>query len=233
MGSLKRKKLIIFGTGEIGELAKFYFENDSAYEIAGFTADDAFVQQDSFQKSPLVAFSRVRKKFPPEQYEMHVALSYKKLNQIRAEKYRAAKDLGYTLASYVSSKAVTWKDLAIGDNCFILENQTIQPAVKIGSNVMIWSGNHLGHGSTIGDHTYISSHVCVSGHTQIGEACFFGVNSATKDFVKVGNSVFVAMGALVTKNVDDGAVVVGAQGETFAEDSKVARHLKQKYFMMS
>jgi len=230
MNAAKKKKLVIFGTGEIGELAKFYFTHDSEYEIAAFTADDEFVQADTFQKLPLVPFSQLTEKFPPTRFDMHVALSYKKLNQVRGEKYAAAKALGYTLASYVCSRSVTWPDLNIGDNCFILENQTIQPTVKIGNNVVIWSGNHIGHGSTIGDHTYISSHVCISGHTEIGEYCFWGVNAATKDFIKVGNRVFVAMGALVTKNIEDGSVVIGSQGEVFAADSKMARHLKQKYF---
>ncbi len=226
----QKKPLVIFGTGEIGELARYYFDNDSPYKVVGFTADDEFVLKDNFEGLPLVPFSCVESTFPREKYEMHVALSYKKLNRIRAEKYLAAKALGYRLASYVSSKSVSWPDLSIGDNCFILENQTIQPMVKIGCNVMIWSGNHLGHASSIGDHTYISSHVCISGHTQIGEECFWGVNSATKDFVKVGNSVFVAMGALVTKDVKSGAVVVGAKGEIFSADSKVSQQLKRKYF---
>lgn len=230
MKSLKKHKLIIFGTGEIGELAKFYFDHDSEYEVAGFTADDEFCQADVFQNLPLIPFSKIKDRFPPEQFAMHVALSYKKLNQIRAEKYFAAKALGYTLASYVCSKSVTWPDLTIGDNCFILENQTIQPTVKIGNNVMIWSGNHIGHASVIGDHTYISSHVCISGHTQIGEYNFWGVNATSRDFVKVGNQVFVAMGALVTRDIEDGSVVVGAQGEIYPADSKIARHLKQKYF---
>jgi len=33
--------LVIFGTGQIAELANFYFANDSMYEVAGFTVDDA------------------------------------------------------------------------------------------------------------------------------------------------------------------------------------------------
>lgn len=232
MKKKKNKKLVIFGTGEIAALAKFYFTEDSVYEVVAFTADDEFVQGDSFQGLPLVPFSKVVSRFPPKQFEMHVALSYRKLNQIRAEKYVMAKAREYSLASYVCSRSVVWPDLKMGDNCFILENQTIQPTVTIGSNVMIWSGNHLGHGSCIGSHTYISSHVCISGHTQIGEACFFGVNSTTKDFVTIGHHVFVAMGASVTKDIANGAVVVGVQGEVFAEDTKVARHLKQKYFMI-
>lgn len=228
----KDKKLIIFGTGEIGQLACYYFGNDSEYQVVGFTADDQYISEDEFLNQPLVPFSEVQDIFPADQYYLHVALSYSRLNQTRAEKYFAAKKLGYELVSYVCSKSVFWDDLSIGDNCFILENQTIQPTVKIGANVMIWSGNHIGHGTLIDDHTYISSHVCISGHTKIGTHCFFGVNSATRDFVSIGNSVFIAMGASVTSDVEDGSVVLGAKGNVFPPDSKMAQRLKKKYFRL-
>ena len=169
-------KLVIFGTGEIGELVHYYLKYDSEYEVVAFTADDEYISGDTFNHLPLIPVSELPNKYPPGQYAAHVALSYNKLNQTRAEKYYMMKSLDYTLVSYVNSKSVYWPDLTIGDNCFILENQTIQPTVKIGSNVMIWSGNHLGHKSHIGDHTYISSHVCISGYTIVGRNCFFGVN---------------------------------------------------------
>ena len=224
------KKVVIFGTGEIGELAHFYFRHDSDYKVVAFTADDDNVESDTFNNLPLIPVSELPAKYPPQQYAAHVALSYRKLNQTRAEKYYAMKDLGYTLVSYVCSKSVCWPDLTIGDNCFILENQTIQPTVKIGSNVMIWSGNHLGHGCMIGDHTYISSHVCISGHTKIGQYTFWGVNSATADFVTVGDSVFVAMGALVTKDIESESVVLGARGTVLSSDSETADKLRRRYF---
>lgn len=227
-----KKLLVIFGTGEIGELAKYYFENDSPYKVVGFTADDAFVDKDSFLKLPLVPFSRVKTEFPVEKFEMHVALSYKKLNQVRAQKYYTAKSLGYRMASYVSSKSVTWPDLSIGDNCFILENQTIQPTVKIGNNVMIWSGNHLGHGAVIKDHCYISSHVVICGHAEIGERCFLGVNATIKDFVKLGSDTFVTMGALVTQDTQEGDVVLAAKGKIFKSASREASMIKKKYFSL-
>jgi sugar O-acyltransferase (sialic acid O-acetyltransferase NeuD family) len=224
------KKIVIFGTGEIGELAHYYFQHDSEYEVVAFTADDEFIDSDTFKELPLVPFSDLSTIYPPSDYGAHVALSYSKLNQVRAEKYYAIKNLGYSLVSYVCSRSVHWPDLTIGDNCFILENQTIQPTVTIGSNVMVWSGNHLGHGSTIGDHTYISSHVCISGHTKIGMHCFFGVNSTTRDFVTIGNDVFVAMDAMVTKDIEDGSVVLGAQGTVLSQDSETAIKLKRTYF---
>lgn len=224
------KPLVIFGSAEIAELAKFYFENDSEYRVAAFTVDDGFAVGDIFHGLPLVPFSEVTKRFPPAEFEMHVALSYARLNRLRQEKYEQAKAAGYRLASYVSSKSVTWPDLSIGDNCFILENQTIQPGVRIGHNVMIWSGNHLGHGTQVGDHTYIASHVVISGHCNIGQRNFFGVNATLRDFCTIGDDCFVAMGAAVARDMPNGSVALAPSAEVFEEDDRRAKALKRKYF---
>lgn len=140
------------------------------------------------------------------------------------------KKLGYKLVSYVSTKSVFWKDLNMGDNCFILENQTIQPTVKIGNNVIIWSGNHLGHGAVIKDHCYISSHVVISGHSVIGKRSFLGVNSTIKDFVTLGQETFVTMGALVTQNTGSGDVLLAGRGTVFKGGSPQAEKIKKNYF---
>lgn len=229
MTPTKTRKLVLFGTGEIGVLAHYYFTHDSDYEVVAFTSDDELVQSATFQGLPWVPISQLVSKYPPAQYEAHVALSFKKFSQVRAEKYDAMKKLGYRLATYVCSKAATWPDLTIGDNCFILENQTIQPTVTIGSNVMIWSGNHLGHRGVIQDHTYISSHVCIAGYVNVGPHCFLGVNATIKDFVTIGSHVFIGMDASVVKDVPEGAVVVGAKGETYLADTEVARKIKKRF----
>lgn len=224
------KNLVIFGSSEIAELAYYYFKNDSEYRVVAFTVDDAYAHSEQFLGLPLVPFSKIIERFPPEQSEMHVALSYSRLNQLRQEKYEQAKLAGYNLASYVCSKSVTWPDLSIGDNCFILENQTIQPTVKIGNNVMIWSGNHLGHGGVIGDHTYIASHVVISGHCNIGQRCFFGVNATVRDFCTIGDDCFIAMDASITRNLPNGAFALGTPAEIFDGDDRRAQVIKKKYF---
>ena len=225
-----KKPLVIFGSAEMAELAKFYFDNDSCHQVVAFTVDDAFIDGDQFLCLPLVPFSEVTRRYPPDAFDMHVALSYAKLNRLRQEKYEQAKAAGYTLVSYVCSKSVTWPDLAIGDNCFILENQTIQPGVRIGNNVMIWSGNHLGHGTQIGDHSYIASHVVISGHCQIGRRNFFGVNATLRDFCSIGDDCFVAMGATVARDMPNGSVALSPTAEVYEADDRRAKALKRMYF---
>ncbi len=222
--------LVIFGAAEIAQLAKFYFDHDSNYQVVAFTVDDEYVEESELLGLPVIPFSQVTDRFSPSNYEMFVALSYTRLNKLREEKYFQAKNRGYTLASYVCSKSVSWPDLQIGDNCFILENQTIQPTVRIGNNVMLWSGNHIGHGSVISDHAYISSHVVVSGHCNIGKNCFLGVNSTIKDFITIGDDCFVAMDGAVVLDLANGSVVLGSKSEALDASDRRARMLKRKYF---
>jgi sugar O-acyltransferase (sialic acid O-acetyltransferase NeuD family) len=187
------------------------------------------VDRPAFKDLPLVPLSCLVDEYPPEDFEAHVALSYKKMNRTRDEKYHALKRMGYRMVNYICTKSVTWPDLQVGDNCFILENQTIQPTVKIGSDVIIWSGNHLGHRGVIGDHTYISSHVCIAGFVTVGTHCFIGINATIRDFVKIGNRVFIGMGASVVGDVPDDAVVVGSRGTIFPAESETAIAVKKKY----
>jgi|688.fasta_scaffold545608_2 sugar O-acyltransferase (sialic acid O-acetyltransferase NeuD family) len=225
------KKIIIFGNSEIADLAHYYFSNDSQFEVVAFTIDDCYIKNDTFNQLPLVPFSKIEKEFPPKEYLIHVALSYKKLNKLREEKYNLCLSKGYEFATYLSSKSIFLNDInLIGRNSFILENQVIQRGVHIGNNVMIWSGNHIGHNTKIGDHTYISSHVVISGNCTIGRRCFFGVNSAIKDFIDIEDDCFVTMGSNITKDMKKGSISINSKTEIYDNNSKISKIIKKKYF---
>lgn len=210
--------VVIFGTGDIGQLAHFYFTHDSPYRVVAFTADAAHVKESALLGVPVVPFEELERRFPADRYAMFVALSYKKLNQIRVEKYEAARAKGYRLVSYVCSRSVTWPDLAVGDNCFIFENQTIQPYVTIGHNVTLWSGNHIGHHSVIGDHAFITSHACVAGHVTVESRAFLGVNCTIRDGVRIAAGTVVGAGAVIVKDTEPGGVYVGKAAEIVSRE---------------
>jgi len=211
-------KVVIFGTGDIGQLAHYYMAHDSPFEVIAFCADAAFITDKEFLGLPVVAFEEVQDIYPQDNFDMFVALSYSQLNQVRTEKYYAAKEKGYKLVSYVCSRSVIWPDLQIGDNCFIFENQTIQPFVKIGNNVTMWSGNHIGHSSSIGDHCFLTSHVVVSGHVEIGSYCFLGVNATLRDGIRLAPRSVIGAGATIVKDTIEAGVYMGKAAELKSKD---------------
>lgn len=216
--------LVIFGAGDIAELADYYFQNDSAYEVAAFTVDAKFMAESTFKGRPLIAFEEVATQFPPASHHLFVALSYTQINRLRREKYEAAKAKEYTIASYVSSRATMLNDGRVGENCFLLEDNTVQPFVTIGDNVTLWSGNHIGHHSQVGEHTFIASHVVVSGGVRIGTECFIGVNATIRDHVSIGDRCVIGAGALVLSDVDaEGVLMAEATQRSRVPSSRLRR----------
>lgn len=207
------RRLVIFGAGEIAQLAHYYFGKETGFEVVAFTVDAAYMREPSFCGLPVLPFEELLEKFPPSEYEMFVALSYAKLNAVRKEKYLAAKAKGYRIASYVSPRATVLNGGHIGENCFILEDNTIQPFVKIGNNVTLWSGNHIGHHSLIHDHCFLASHIVVSGGVVIGEQCFVGVNATLRDHITIGERCVIGAGALMLADAEAHGVYLGVATE--------------------
>jgi sugar O-acyltransferase (sialic acid O-acetyltransferase NeuD family) len=204
---LKKRQIIVFGTGEIAELADFYFIHDSEFEVVGFTVDGAFMKHSEFRGRPVVPFEQIAQKFPPEHYGFFAAVSYTKLNVIRAEKVAAARAMGYRIVSYSSSRATTFSGFKLKENCFILEDNTIQPFASIGENVTLWSGNHIGHHSIIENDVFLASQIVVSGGVRIGQGSFVGVNVTIRDHVTIGKKCVLGAGALVLEDQPDFSVV--------------------------
>lgn len=219
------KKLIVFGSGDIGQLAHYYFTNDSEYDVVAFTVDAAYINEPTFCGVPVVPFEEIEQLYPPSEYALFVALSYAKLNQVRREKYLAAREKGYHIPSYISSHATVLNDGRIGENCFILEDNTIQPFVTIGNNVTLWSGNHIGHHSTIHDHCFLASHIVVSGGVTIDESCFIGVNATLRDHITVGTKSVIGAGALLLADVAPEGLYIGTATERSAVPSTRLRKI--------
>ena len=217
------RPLVLFGTGDIARLARYYFTRDAGRTVAAFTVDSAFCTGPEYQGLPLVPFEEVTGRFPPGTHDMFVALSYRDMNKLRAAKYAAAKEQGYTLATYLSSRCTWLADTPPGDNCFILEDNTVQPFVTIGNDVTLWSGNHIGHDSTVEDHTFISSHVVVSGHCRVGPYCFLGVNSTLRNGITLAAETLVGAGAIIMKDTAERDVYVPERTAKYAKTSDKVR----------
>lgn len=205
----KKKKLVLFGDSAFAEIAYEYFTHDSEYEVVAFTVSSEYLKKQTLFDLPIVPFEEVETLYPPTTHEMHIALVYINMNRVRIQFYNEAKGKGYTLANYVSTRSFVWHNVTMGDNCFIFEDNTVQPFVKLGNNNVLWSGNHIGHHSTIGNHNFISSHVVVSGFCTVGDSNFMGVNSTMGNNLSIGNDCLIGSAVHIVKSVADGALIKG------------------------
>jgi sugar O-acyltransferase (sialic acid O-acetyltransferase NeuD family) len=212
-------RVVIFGAGDIARLACVYLQRDSRHDVVAFTVDREFRHTDNLMGLPVVPFDEACDRFPAIDHAMFIALSYGRMNKDRADKCAIAKARGYELVSYVSSRCTFLTDEPVGENCFILEDNTIQPFVKVGNNVTMWSGNHIGHDSVIEDHCFITSHVVVSGHVRVGAYSFLGVNSTLRNSICVAPETLVGAGAVIMKDTVHKGVYLPQRAELFSKTS--------------
>ena len=218
----KTQRIVVVGDGETADLACEYFTHDSACEVVAFSVEASYLTRGRLFDLPVVPFEELETLYPPSEYALFVAISYTKLNRVRARLYGLAKSRGYRFVSYVSSRAFVWRNVKIGENCFILENNVLQYSVTIGNNVVLWSGNHIGHQTIVRDHCFVSSHVVISGYCEVGEYCFLGVNSCVANNVKIASNCLIGMGAVINRDTEEGRVYRGSRAEASGADSFTA-----------
>ncbi|MEN6351615.1 MAG: acetyltransferase [Syntrophomonas sp.] len=223
---MEKKRLVIVGDGPFAEIAYEYFTHDSDYDVVAFSVERNYIRRSSLFELPIIPFEEIEDFYPPGEYKVFVAITYNQLNRLRTRLYQEAKNKGYELASYISSRAFVWCNCEIGEHCFIFENNVVQPFVRIGNNVILWSGNHIGHHAVIGDNCFISSHVVVSGLVRLGANCFLGVNATFFNNRVIGDDCIIGAGALVARNIGSNRLVQGPMSESTPLTPEIIEHLR-------
>lgn len=204
------RNVLIVGTGNFAEIAALYFEEVNSRTVIGYTAEDEYVNGQEFAGRRLYPLSEVLQTFDRTNLEVYVAIGYRHRNKIRQRILDQLTIANFSFASFIHPSVHMWMNTKIDEHLFIFEDNTVQPFCEIGRNVVLWSGNHIGHHSVIEDNVFISSHVVVSGSCTIGANTFIGVNASLHDGVKVGKSVVIGAGVVVREDVPDGAVMLPA-----------------------
>jgi sugar O-acyltransferase (sialic acid O-acetyltransferase NeuD family) len=204
-------RVVLFGTGTVARVVRFLFEHDAPHEVVAFAVDRDHWQGGQMDGLPIVAFEDLPTLYPPDEVRMFIAAGYRRMNGFRAERYEQAKAMGYELVTYVSPRASTWPGLEVGDNCLVMDQVVIHPFARVGNDVILWSGSHIGHDSVVGDHCFVASHAVVSGCVTIAERCFLGSNSTIRDGITVARECVIGAGAVVTRNTTARSVFAAPQ----------------------
>ncbi|MEI7842010.1 MAG: acetyltransferase [Gallionellaceae bacterium] len=207
----KTKKLVIIGDSAFAEVAYECFTHDSEYKVVGFAVESAHLKRNELFGLPIVPFEQLEDHFSPVEVEFYAALVYTQLNRLRTRFYQTARAKGYRPASYISSRAFVWHNVQLGEHCFLFEDNTVQPFVKIGNNVVLWSGNHIGHHSVVQDNCFVASHVVISGFCDIGRNSFIGVNATLANNVTIGEDNWIGIAVTIIHNTEPNQLFKGEQ----------------------
>lgn len=206
-------KVIIFGNRDFASLAHYYLQHESGdkwYDVVAFCAHAKYMGEEvTFEGKRLVPFETMDGEYSPGEYKVFAPINYGEPRR-QQKIYNDIKAKGYEFITYIHPSVKVPSVSSIGENCFILEDNTIQPYVTVGDNCVLWSGNHIGHHSNIDSHVMFTSHVVLSGHCQVDSHSFLGVNSTIRDGRHIAEGSLIGMGSLVTKHTQPWGVYMGA-----------------------
>ncbi len=102
----------------------------------------------------------------------------------------------------------------IGDDNVFREHVTVhrgtrESVTRIGSKNLFMVGSHVAHDVTVGSSCIIANAVQLAGHVTLGDHATFGGLAGIAQFVRVGESAFVAAGAMVERDVPPFCIVQG------------------------
>ncbi len=104
--------------------------------------------------------------------------------------------------------------LLLGDRVVVREQVTVHRgteghATRVGSDVLLMAGAHVGHDASIGSHVVISNAVQIAGHVTVEEHVTFGGLSGVAQWLRIGEGSFVAAGAMCEVDVPPFVIVQG------------------------
>lgn len=88
-------------------------------------------------------------------------------------------------------------------------NSGVPPCSHFGNNVLIQGHAVMGHDVNLGDNVVVSSQSFIGGNVNIGRNTYVGPCSCIRNGLTIGANAIIGMGAVVTKDVPDNAVVYG------------------------
>jgi sugar O-acyltransferase (sialic acid O-acetyltransferase NeuD family) len=200
------KKIVIYGISPAAVQSHYDFANDSPYEVAAFTVHRGEIKEAERLGLPVVPFEDVETLYPPAEFGLFVAIYFNRVNQVRMKTYEQAKAKGYELVSYVSSKAMVWPGLKVGDNCMICDGANVRPFTKIGNDTFVMPGAVVGHDAVVGDHCYLAIHAVLLAGSVVEAGCVIGANSTILNGVTVARECVISAGAVINKNTKEKGV---------------------------
>ncbi|HEY9379411.1 MAG TPA: NeuD/PglB/VioB family sugar acetyltransferase [Jiangellaceae bacterium] len=117
---------------------------------------------------------------------------------------------GLMAHNVIHPRAIIGPDTTLGTGCLILGGAHVSSSIRIGNHVQVQYNGTVGHDAVLADRVTVYPGANVSGSVHLDEDVTVGSNAVVLQGLKVGRGTFVGAGAVVTRDLAPGLVVVGA-----------------------
>lgn len=125
---------------------------------------------------------------------------------------------GLVARSVVHPRAVIGPETLIAAGAVVLANAHISSSISIGYHSQVHYNATVGHDCVLRSRVTVYPGANVSGSVVLEDDVTVGSNAVVLQGRRVGRGAFVGAGAVVTRDVDPGAVVIGAPARPMVRD---------------
>ncbi|MBI3217907.1 MAG: acetyltransferase [Bacteroidetes bacterium] len=145
------------------------------------------------------------------QYDSSIADYAKAIISIgnNSARQQVEKQVKHAFANFIHTSANVSKKISLGMGCMIMQGAVVQVDSQIGNHVLINTRASIDHDAKIGSYVHIAPGAVLCGRVTVEEGAFIGAGSVLLPGIVIGKWAIVGAGSVVTKNVPDGATVVG------------------------
>lgn len=201
--------LYIIGAGDVGGFIAYHSQEMGSYEVKGFLDDDQTKRNQTCYGLPVIGNvdTLLDIQIP---FAVAIAIANPITKKRIAEKLKSQSNIIFP--NFIHPTVWIGQKVAMGQGCIIYPGTTINYETVLGNFVTINMNVAVGHNCCFSDYTTLSPGVNCGGFTVIEERSFLGIGATTIQSVKVGKETNVGAGAVIIKDVPDGATVVGNPG---------------------
>ncbi|MBI3999612.1 MAG: acetyltransferase [Candidatus Omnitrophica bacterium] len=120
-----------------------------------------------------------------------------------------ARSLGFILPTLVHPYSFISSEASIGAGTVINAGVIIQPACRLGNDILMNHNATIGHECVIEDGVHIAPGVALGGRTFVKRGTWVGIGSSVKGSLTIGEGCLIGAGSIVVSDIPDRVVAFG------------------------
>lgn len=203
------EQCIIVGAGTYGQVYAEYLKEK--YQIIGFIDDDKSLHNTKVLDIPVLGNFDFLIEGVAKDVNVFIPIGN---NKIRTTLLKKAIEKGFKTPSFIHPHTHIHSTVKIGKCVYILPGTSIMPFSEIEDFVLISMGVNIAHHTIIEEGCFFSQGSNIGASIKFKENVFCGIGSTVMTGVNtVGKGSLIGAGAVIIKDVPDGATVVGNPGK--------------------
>jgi len=201
--------LYIIGAGDVGGFLAHHLEEVGHFKLRGFIDENVTKHGRAFYSYKVLGgLDFIKDYTKPIAVAIAIADPIAKRNIYKS----LEKNVNISFPNFIHSSVWLGKNIKMGVGNIIYPGVVMNYETEICDFVTINMNAAVGHNCYFGSFSTLSPGVNCGGFTKLGERSFFGIGSTSIQAVEIGVGVTIGAGAVIIKDVPDGATVVGNPG---------------------